>query len=782
MQDAGHSGESTAGLADEFIWMVFLSTSHNSCQTSSSSQSILKGPVQKLCLKGKLDGTTVISSMGIEKNSERHHERAPSVLDEKTAHCAASPSMKRAVVAWLRSLISCSPSPSVWRPFHMRSRYEHSGYRYEQSHQDNIEAYLSTIRHHSTSQISVAKLSRTDSIEATSDLIDSIDTEDVFVKSLTTQNLYEPMPHNDFIRLLRVYKGALSDPVEVTLEFARLDDTIPEYEALSYVWGSSVTLSHIVHQTTQKAISITKNLYDALKGVQQPERDRVIWVDALCINQHDGKEKGIQVRKMNSIYARAARVLVWLGADDAGDADGAFSVLCSLANTQGESAHYETRSHAYVPFVPERVVDVEDYESWRKVMMFFCQTWYTRLWVLQEIVLAQDATFVWGDCSISWRYLGSAIKAIRSNELTQSLLQTRNLHNAFFMWHLSTVHHDSKRFQHSDHDQQLTKHGMFPFLHLLDIARSFEATDPRDKIYGLLGFPTLDKGLGAGSITPDYTLSASEIYTEVTHKLLEKEKNLNVLALVLYALPEPFQGKDLIAGLPSWVPNFHSKDIAFPISNTNTGHQYSTGLMRSMCLLPCLNRRILPLKGILLDITRATGPSIPFMESHKIARYLKPLMQWYAGAGISAPTLAATLTAGRNREGRFLSPRQKDDCIAALSREMRDFGLDTSSIPTERLDLNCNEGFDWKETIWRFITYRQPFVTEQGRFGLGPRGIKEGDAVAMLWGGQCPFVISEAGGGQWTLKGECFVEGWMDGDAVAALVREQKEDMLFEFV
>ncbi len=93
------------------------------------------------------------------------------------------------------------------------------------------------------------------------------------------------MPHEDSVRLLRLCKGELSDPVEVVLEFARLDDTIPEYEALSYVWGSNVTVSHIIHKTTQDHIPVTRNLYDALKGVRQTGQDRLIWVDALCINQ-----------------------------------------------------------------------------------------------------------------------------------------------------------------------------------------------------------------------------------------------------------------------------------------------------------------------------------------------------------------------------------------------------------------------------------------------------------------------------------------------------------------
>jgi hypothetical protein len=102
------------------------------------------------------------------------------------------------------------------------------------------------------------------------------------VEPLKTPNLYEILLCEDSIRLLRIYKGTPSDPVEVTLELARLGDLGLEYEALSYVWGSSVTVLHIIHQKTQTPIPVTKNLYNALKGLRQAEKDWVIWADALC--------------------------------------------------------------------------------------------------------------------------------------------------------------------------------------------------------------------------------------------------------------------------------------------------------------------------------------------------------------------------------------------------------------------------------------------------------------------------------------------------------------------
>ena len=591
---------------------------------------------------------------------------------------------------------------------------------------------------------------------------------------LKTPNLYESLLCDDSIRLLRIYKGTSSDPVEVTLELARLNDPSLEYEALSYVWGSSVTSSYIIHQTTHTPIPVTKNLYDALKGLRQVEQDRVIWADALCINQKDDKDKSVQVSKMNHIYARAARVVVWLGADEAGNADGAFGMLCALANTKkGVSARYATTSSQYVPFVPDTVdLVAQNYAFYQKAMIFFSQKWYTRLWVLQEIALAQDAIFVWGACSIPWGTAGLAIEAIQGVGLNEThdmlyLFKTRNLQNAFFMWHLSTL------YQKSRHGQPQTHHESIPFLHLLDVARSFEATDPRDKIYALLGLPAKKDN----SLVPDYTLSISEVYTRTTRHLLNLGQNLQVLASILHMPPKTPEVDNPNPNLPSWVPDFASKKLPFPFSNLNTGHQYSAGFSRPLLLEPNVHQDTLRLAGAVLDTIEAVGPSTPFKHLHKMDPHFRALSQWCLKKGIDATTISATFIAGRDMNGQLLSPQQKASWILALRTHISTLKFDGTSLPPGPA------GTGLEETVWRFITYRQPFVTQTGKFGLGPWGLSEGDKVAVLWGGQCPFVICEATDGRWKLKGECYIDDWMDGSVVAELVGEAgMSDTEFEFV
>ncbi|KAJ4988214.1 het domain protein [Stagonosporopsis vannaccii] len=712
--------------------------------------------------------------MRLEKPENVQHEHMPSGSDGLPGSNTLT-SIKRGVAAWEKSMCLCTALLSTQISFRRRSLYRHSNGYSQHSHRSNIKAQFSPIPRQCIPQVSIVTASTNDSVAPIpGELIDSTKTERTSATPSYTPELYRAMPHENSIRLLCIHKGFPSDRVEITLKLARLDHPTPTYEALSYVWGSGVQVSHIIDETTKTPIPVTGNLYNALKGVRKFEQDRIVWVDALCINQSDGKEKSIQVRKMNSIYTHAARVIVWLGDDEAGDADGAIAMLDSLANPEGERTQYEARSRDSIPFMPSQDFDIRDSKAWRKVMIFFCNTWFTRLWVLQEIVLAQDAIFVWGDCSISWAYVGAAINSIRKIDLIRGLLQTRNLQNAFLMWHMSSVAHHTRTF---NDNRQSHQPGIFPFLHLLDIARGFEVTDPRDKIYGLLGFPTRCDYLGASSVLPDYSLSVAQVYTNVTLSSITKTRNLDILALVV---PNHPQNTDCIDTLPSWVPDFNSQATAAPISNINTAQKYTAGIFRPLHLLPCTKPHLLCLEGTVLDTIRRTGPSISFVQSLKSQQNLESLIHWYTDAGATVHSLSEILTGGRDREGLLLSPHQKEACVAFLSRTIQNYGLDAS---TKHVAPAHHDNLKWRDTIHRFTTYRQPFLTCTGRFGLGPTSLSEGDTVAVLWGGQCPFVLSGVDDRQWLLRGECYVQGWMDGEGVAELVLTTgREGVKFEFI
>lgn len=121
---------------------------------------------------------------------------------------------------------------------------------------------------------------------------------------------YNPLPPEKFIRLLELYPGHANDNVDCTLRQIELENA-PEYEAISYTWGDPA--NRIDMLCDGKIITVTQNLKDALVRLKLKDRSRIVWADAICINQNDRVEKGLQVKLMKKIYAKATRVCAYLG-------------------------------------------------------------------------------------------------------------------------------------------------------------------------------------------------------------------------------------------------------------------------------------------------------------------------------------------------------------------------------------------------------------------------------------------------------------------------------------
>jgi hypothetical protein len=114
--------------------------------------------------------------------------------------------------------------------------------------------------------------------------------------------LYYPLPSSTSIRLLRLKPGNPADRIECELSTVELDEA-PPYEAISYVWGDPRTRRRIL--CNGKKFTCRANLFMALKNVRNHDGVRVLWVDALCINQNDVGERSKQVVLMKEIYGRA---------------------------------------------------------------------------------------------------------------------------------------------------------------------------------------------------------------------------------------------------------------------------------------------------------------------------------------------------------------------------------------------------------------------------------------------------------------------------------------------
>lgn len=117
------------------------------------------------------------------------------------------------------------------------------------------------------------------------------------------------------IRLLRLLPSAVNE-AEIKIELFEyslitFQRSSHSYEALSYVWGG-LDFSHTIC-VGGKYLHVTPNLHAALSQLRDSTFPRILWVDAVCINQKDDTEKALQIQSMAKIYASAKQTIVWLG-------------------------------------------------------------------------------------------------------------------------------------------------------------------------------------------------------------------------------------------------------------------------------------------------------------------------------------------------------------------------------------------------------------------------------------------------------------------------------------
>jgi hypothetical protein len=134
------------------------------------------------------------------------------------------------------------------------------------------------------------------------------------------------------------------------------------YEALSYTWGSLGKIRSI--SINKQNVPITVNLHAALSSLRDHSLERIIWVDAICIDQNNLEEKGRQVQLMAKIYSQATRVLVWLG-ETADDSDKALEGICVAAEKESTDS-------------------LNDKTVQQAILVLLQRPWFRRIWVREE--------------------------------------------------------------------------------------------------------------------------------------------------------------------------------------------------------------------------------------------------------------------------------------------------------------------------------------------------------------------------------------------------------------
>lgn len=210
-----------------------------------------------------------------------------------------------------------------------------------------------------------------------------------------------PQPQGRWFRLLRLLPA--SGTPSCTLECVEVGHTSLQYQALSYVWGTDSPSDDLV--CNGQLLKVGRNLNSALIAIREKDEEKILWVDAICINQQDVQERYQQVTMMGTIYMNATCVLIWVGEDETNDAYECFNLIRETNKVliQMLSLHGEVDRIPKLSAVAGSLRG--NAKEWDRVKRLMDRKWFTRVWVLQEVGLARTGVILNGKASMSWSEL-----------------------------------------------------------------------------------------------------------------------------------------------------------------------------------------------------------------------------------------------------------------------------------------------------------------------------------------------------------------------------------------
>jgi hypothetical protein len=325
-----------------------------------------------------------------------------------------------------------------------------------------------------------------------------------------------------------------SMPIQCTLRKGSLNNP-PWYLALSYAWGDVAITAPIFLNDTE--IQVTTNLEAALRHMRVTVSVN-LWIDAICINQADPGERGQQIQLMREIYSQAKKVLVWLGKEQ-DDSSLALRTMHRLVldHLKGGAKHEPTLD----------AINRLDDSAANAIKHLFQRSWWSRLWTVQEVVLAKEIEVICGETMLPWVFFTSwsNILVARTDPSTWTVEKNDFLKIVFLEGSWEVFTKAFLRMIYEKHEIQ-----DFPLRELVgDLCIGMKCTDPQDRIYGIMGLAVDAEDFGP----PDYSLSVSALYIRSAVTMIDLRKDLTTLH---YATPRPLLAADKEEVLPSWVPDW----------------------------------------------------------------------------------------------------------------------------------------------------------------------------------------------------------------------------------
>lgn len=559
------------------------------------------------------------------------------------------------------------------------------------------------------------------------------------------------------------------DPISGDFQIVSIHDDVV-YDAISYAWADAGDLRTMF--INGQRYSVASILTTNMRHCQIKTGTKAFWCDAISINQLDNDEKSQQIWIMQHIFAGARIVRVFLNPDSTSSpyVGRAVDILLRTVHTG-------------------RPMDATHVE-WLSGLRL--DAWWTRVWVVQEFVLAKKLVFQFRDKFFDVEVLKlfrhnhfdlkfQALRGVKPGLPTELLLKGfdsltlavttlfthRNLHHLACLLAL---------------DSQVNWDISISVLNdiLFDI-RLRHVTDPRDRIFGILALA--DRMLRTSLIEPDYTKDLGDVFMLFTLEIIRKSKSLTLLLQSAHTT-------NSVSGLPSWVPDYSSRynfEVERLRAHSIVSFDASCSLTASAELLQ--RSKALLLRGGHVDTIAHVGHCHDRRRDARHRWHLQALMQWE----VLCRAVFADIEHTEYIRGNQTVWQAYCKAVMCGTRH-NSYGIDpersyTVSIANFRADPDKIADHDETAAspLLLAIAKRRLAITTKGYICLAPQSTKEGDAVYILAGGRVPFVlrpISPDDEGrldessptssepllpkahQYRLVGDCYVEGIMLGEFI----------------
>ncbi|KAI4594283.1 hypothetical protein KJ359_008558 [Pestalotiopsis sp. 9143b] len=564
------------------------------------------------------------------------------------------------------------------------------------------------------------------------------------------------------IRLIKLHPGKDNRAIRCSLmPIDILDPLCPEFEALSYVWGSFDHGKYI--RVDGKPFEVSDSLHEALRHIRHEKEPRILWIDALSINQNDSEERCFQVLLMGHIYSKASKVIVWLGEDEP------FGLSHALADTKTQMISIKQAR------IPPELVHVGLVHV---VASLLRRPWWTRVWVVQELVRAGAVEIQCGRSTFDWEHFCALVDATGENthgkELLNSISESRpginpSSMSPFALPEKRVAEFESLRVARrawerlsnlnsgSDPNNATYWNDSVNLLSLVYMFRGRRATDPRDKVFAFMGLAEDGDAL----ISPDYDQEPFDLSLQFAREHIRQNRTLAVVALAEFAREVDRGTPDLPGGnsnahIPSWCPALMSTEslhqglnyIPFWTGLTGSNHEDELAAADGLATM--------------IPINSPQPRKNSYDSEYKDENAYTLLVQAVAG-----------LNSDVTEDGRVSDASQLSGVISDLNAEnlfSKWEGMADLAIRSKRPDptpsgprLSRGELLHLTTTAGKFSAMplstdtsqreqylqarndacrnRRLFVTGDGLLGLGPEELRIGDEVNVLLGMQAPVVL-----------------------------------------